>query len=181
MSEETSKAMATASERVRTARGTFSAEPDVAVRDAEVRDLILAGYSQAEIAARLGTTEATVSRSKTRILDTIRRPPTDELLDREVERLEAALRRCDDNEATVRRVMARKHITVSNGRAVYDETGEPVIDDEMVFKAMDRIQKIEAHRLAVASRLAALLGLNQPAKTEISGSLTYEIVGLGDA
>lgn len=180
MSEETGSAMTVAAKQPRAMRGRFSEKTEVAERDAEVRDLLLAGYSQAEICARLGMDSGSVSKAKARILETIRRPPTGELLDREVERLEASLRRYEEMEQTVRGVMERKHITVSNGRAIYDETGEPVIDDEMVLKSVDRLAKIEAQRTTVAARLAHLLGLNQPVKTEISGSLTYEIVGLGD-
>jgi hypothetical protein len=167
----------------RTGRGRFTETRESAERYAEIHDLFLKGYTGIQIAAALGVSEATVSRAKTTMLEALRRPPTDELLTLEVGRLDDSLRNLDDLERIARDTLTRKHITVSNGRAVYDDTGEPVYDDEFALKALDRILKIETQRISVAARRARLLGLDQPVKTEVSGAVTYEIIGLdaGDA
>ncbi len=168
---------------VRSEFGRYTEKPELAQRDAEVYHLFLKGYTGAQIAARLGISDASVSRAKARAMEAIRRPPNSELLDREVARLEASLANLDDAEQRVRDTLTRKHITVSNGKAIYDDTGEPVYDDEFILKVVDRIVRIETQRTSVAARLARLLGLDQPVKTEVSGAVTYEIIGLdaGDA
>lgn len=67
-------------------------------------------------------------------------------------------------------VLKRHHIAVSNGRVVV-VGGEPLQDDGPVLAAIDRVVKISESR-------RRLLGLDQPAKTQVSGGLTYEVVGI---
>jgi hypothetical protein len=89
----------------------------------------------------------------------------------ELARLEAALERLLNMEESVRRVMARKHITVNNGRviqAINPDTGEeePVEDDTFVLQAIDRLNRIEESRRKTSESIRRLLGLDMPAKVD---------------
>jgi hypothetical protein len=159
-------------------KGRFTTDPAVAARDAEIADRIVNGETARSIANDLGMALSSVYEARDRALNALRRPPTEQLMTLEVERLEKSLERYREMEALVTQTLTRQHITVSQGKAVYDDSGEAVWDDEFVLKAVDRLAKIENQRTQVAARLAHLLGINQPAKTEISGTLTYEIIGL---
>jgi hypothetical protein len=73
-------------------------------------------------------------------------------------------------------VLQRHHVTVSHGKVITwrnPETNdeEPLVDDG---------PKLQAIRVALDVRKAYqdLHGLKQPAKTEISGGVKYEVVGL---
>lgn len=69
-------------------------------------------------------------------------------------------------------VLQRRHVIVSaSGRIAYDDDG-PVEDDGVVLSAIDRLHKIdEAER--------KLLGLDVRPEVQITGTLAYEITGLG--
>ena len=73
-------------------------------------------------------------------------------------------------------ILQRHHVTVSHGRIVMwrnPDTGqeEPLLDDG---------PKLQAIRVALDVRKAYqdLWGLKQPTKTEVSGGITYQVVGL---
>lgn len=98
-------------------------------------------------------------------------PRVDEYRALELARLEAALERLHNMEESVRTVMARKHITVNNGRvikAINPETmeEEPVEDDTFILQAVDRLNRIEESRRRTSESIRRLLGLDAPAKTE---------------
>lgn len=57
------------------------------------------------------------------------------------------------------RMVDEEYYTVSHGRVVYFESGEPVMDIDPVLRVMDRILK-------VAERRAKLLGLDKPVRVE---------------
>ena len=68
-------------------------------------------------------------------------PRVDEYRALELARLEAALERLHNMEDSVRTVMARKHVTVNNGRVIY-VGDEPLEDDTFVLQAVDRQNRI---------------------------------------
>lgn len=57
------------------------------------------------------------------------------------------------------RLVDEEYYTVSHGRVVYFETGEPVMDIDPVLKVIDRILK-------VSERRSKLLGLDKPIRVE---------------
>lgn len=98
-------------------------------------------------------------------------PKVDEYRVLELARLEAALERLHNMEESVQRVMARKHITVNNGRVIRvpnPETGEEetVEDDTFVLQAVDRLNRIEESRRRTSESIRRLLGLDMPIKVD---------------
>lgn len=85
-------------------------------------------------------------------------------------RREEQLRRIDMEREAVLEVLAARHVTVSNGKVMYEDDA-PILDDAPVLAAVDRLIKLDDQE-------AKLLGLN--AKTEIShsGGVKYEVVGV---
>ena len=69
-------------------------------------------------------------------------------------------------------VLSRRHLHVSaSGRIALDENDEPVEDDGIVLAAMAQLVKIdEAER--------KLLGLDARPEVQITGTLSYEILGM---
>ncbi|MFI1166553.1 hypothetical protein ACH4UM_23855 [Streptomyces sp. NPDC020801] len=106
-------------------------------------------------------------------------PKVDEYRALELARLEAQLERLHNMEASVRRVMGRKHITVSNGRvikAINPDTGdeEPVEDDSFILQAVDRLNRIEESRRRTSESIRLLLGLNMPVKVDATVTETTQ-------
>lgn len=67
-------------------------------------------------------------------------------------------------------VLERDHVTVSNGQVVRLD-GQPILDDGPKIAALRELRQIrESYR--------KLHGLDQAAKVEHSGGVTYEIVGV---
>lgn len=106
-------------------------------------------------------------------------PRVDEYRAIELARLEAALERLRNMEESVREVMARKHITVNNGRvikAINPDTREeePVEDDTFVLQAVDRLNRIEEQRRKTSDSICRLLGLNMPVKVDYTVTETTQ-------
>jgi hypothetical protein len=98
-------------------------------------------------------------------------PRVDEYRTMELARLEASLERLHNMEESVRQVMARKHITVNNGRVIRapnPDTGEdePVEDDTFVLQAVDRLNRIEESRRKASESIRRLLGLDAAVKVD---------------
>lgn len=68
-------------------------------------------------------------------------------------------------------VMYRDHIHVSQGRVVTGTDGTPVLDDAPKLAAADRVRTL-------SESLRKLDGLDAPAKLELGGEVTYQIVGV---
>jgi hypothetical protein len=106
-------------------------------------------------------------------------PKVDQYRAIELARLEASLDRLHNMEESVREVMARKHITVNNGRvikAINAETGEeePVEDDTFVLQAVDRLTRIEEQRRKVSESIRRLLGADMPVKVDATVTETTQ-------
>lgn len=97
----------------------------------------------------------------------------------ELARLEASLERYLNMEESVRTVMARKHITVNNGRvirAINPDTlkEENVEDDTFVLQAVDRLNRIEDGRRRTSESIRRLLGLDAPVKVDATVTETTQ-------
>jgi len=85
-------------------------------------------------------------------------------------RREEQLRRIDMEREAVLEVLAARHVTVSNGKVMYEED-RPILDDAPVLAAVDRLIKLDDQE-------AKLLGLNAKSEVNVSGGVKYEIVGV---
>jgi len=77
------------------------------------------------------------------------------------------LLKLDELEQDVNRVLKAAHVTVNNGKVIYDpisDSHSPLLDDDPVLRAA-------VVRLRIADRRAKLLGLDAPTKVEQSGAL----------
>lgn len=68
-------------------------------------------------------------------------------------------------------VMGRDHQHVAHGKVVTGDDGKPVLDDAPKLAAAGKVKEL-------SESLRKLDGLDQPAKVEHSGSVTYEVVGV---
>lgn len=68
-------------------------------------------------------------------------------------------------------IIERNHVMVSHGRIVYGDDGQPLSDDG------PRMQAIQT-ALRIRESYRKLNGVDQPAKTEVSGGVKFEIVGV---
>ncbi|MFJ6066569.1 hypothetical protein ACIQHU_26435 [Streptomyces tendae] len=68
-------------------------------------------------------------------------------------------------------IIERNHVMVSHGRVVCGDDGTPLLDDG------PRLQAIQT-ALRIRDQYQKLHGLQQPAKVEHSGGVTFEIVGV---
>lgn len=83
----------------------------------------------------------------------------------------AEAQQLDDLFAAALEIMERDHIMVSQGRVVCGTDGEPLLDDGPKLAAIREMRQLrESYR--------RLYGVDQPAKVEHSGGVTYEIVGV---
>jgi hypothetical protein len=106
-------------------------------------------------------------------------PRVDEYRAMELARLEASYERLLRMEESVREVMARKHITVNNGRvikAINPETlaEEPVEDDTFILQAVDRLTRIEESRRRTSESIRRLLGVDMPVKVDATVTETTQ-------
>lgn len=165
---------------VRGHHGQFARDPATVATDAEAAAHRARGLSYREIATRMGMSVSSVHVAVKRALAEIITEPAEEALAFELDRLDAELVRLDGLYAKVVEVLEREHVTVSQGRVVLQD-GVAVPDDDWVLKAVDRLVKIDESRRRNGESRRRLLGLDQPAKTQLSGGLTYEIVGVDPA
>lgn len=124
-------------------------------RDAEAARLKAIGYTLPEICERLrlGPDTSRAAAAIRRALARSVRFAYDEMRIMEMQSLE-------ELEATTWRTLRNRHVLVSNGRVVHDETGEPLEDDRFVLEMVDRILKIKERR-------ARMLGLDAPTRAEV--------------
>ena len=85
-------------------------------------------------------------------------------------RREEQLRRIDMEREAVLEVLAARHVTVSNGKVMYEDS-EAILDDAPVLAAVDRLVKLDDQE-------AKLLGLYAKTEVNVSGGVKYEVVGV---
>lgn len=154
-----------AAERTRDGGGRYAIDPATAERDAEAARLAREGLTYQEIADELGMANRGVAwRAVARCRAEVRKEAGEELI--AVERAEL-----DRLYVAACEIIETQHIAVSNGRVVRDDDGTPIHDDGPRVAAIGAARQIrESYR--------KLLGLDQPAKQEISGGVKYEVVGI---
>ncbi|MFG3510239.1 hypothetical protein ACGF5F_32605 [Streptomyces sp. NPDC047821] len=145
--------------------GRFDSNIDHAERAAKAARLAADGKSYTDIAAELGYADKSgawraVQRAKASVMET----PALELIQVEAAQLDSLYVEALD-------ILGRDHVAVSQGRVVKDDDGNPILDDGPKLAALRELRSIrESYR--------KLLGLDAATKTEVSGGVKYEIVGV---
>lgn len=108
-------------------------------RDAKAYDLFRRGLSYRQIGTELGVSHQAA-------FEAVRRAAKDNAANplEQADARQASLDRLQDYRRIVLRVLTTKHYVVSQGGAiVLGPNGQPLIDDDPVFRAVDRLLKIE--------------------------------------
>lgn len=123
-----------------------------AERDAHIANLIAEGWSHRDIAAELGIHRSTVAEAHRRAIRAVLQDPGEKLLALHMARLEFMFSKLAE-------MAEDDYITVSHGKIVRDDDGNPVPDIG---------PKIAAYREARASleSFRRLVGLDQPTKIQ---------------
>jgi hypothetical protein len=171
--------------RTRDGKGRFDRDPATVKRDAEAAALRAKSWTYQAIADHLGLSKSAAFEAVQRALADTLAEPAEQVRALELEKL-------DEAERAVRAVLEREHVTVSQGKVVrrrvgdqLDDDGQPVLDgdgkpvgvyedvldDAPVLQAVDRLLKIQERR-------ARLLGLDAAQKLDVSGEVTYQVVGV---
>lgn len=141
--------------RARNGRGRFVRHIDTAQRDADACRLRSNGATYQEIADQLGYPDRQAARTAvTRALREIVAEPAAELRTLELARLDRMWN-------VAWRILEDQHVTVSQGRVVHTDDGQPVADVGPVLAAIDRLLKIQERR-------ARLLGLDAPTRVQVT-------------
>jgi len=155
-------------EQPRDGNGGFLYTDASVQRDADASRLRSEGKTFQQISDALGYGDRGAAwRGIQRARRAILREPAEHLIQVESARL-------DELYVTALDVLERDHVTVSNGRVMYDDEGKPILDDGPKLAALRELRQIrESYR--------KLHGLDQPAKVAVSGGLKYEVVGVDPA
>lgn len=154
--------------RVRNGNGTFIYTVFHAERDEKAARLRADGWSYQRIAEELGYYDKSEARKGIeKVLKATVQEAGDELRRLELARLDGELERLVGLETAVHEVLARKHITVSNGNVIVFD-GEPLLDDGPVLNAVDRLLKIEESRRKNGESRRKLLGLDAATKADVT-------------
>lgn len=109
-------------------------------KDAQAYDLFRRGLSYRQIAAQVGW------KSPRSAVEAVRRGARENAVDplEAAEARQAFLDRFQDYRRAAQRVLACKHyVTTQTGRVVLGLDGQPLVDDDPVLRALDRLLKID--------------------------------------
>jgi hypothetical protein len=152
----------------RDSRGHPVRTTEQAERDAWAAGQRSLGRSYRAIAADLGISVSTCHQAVRRAFHDIAEPLALPARTAELEILEAA------RDAALE-VMARRHVTVSNGKVIYlTNEAEPLEDDGPVLQAAQTVARISA-------TIHDLMGWKAASKVQVSGEVTYQLVGIDPA
>jgi len=168
-------------DRTRGGNGKFIRDIDTVKRDAYAAQLRSRGWTYQQIGDELGTDKGTAFEAVKRAMAEVIAEPAAEAVAFSIRRLDEQRVRLNDLRDKVMEILERKHVTVVQGQVVYDGDGEAVPDDEFTLKTVDRLLKIDAQLQSNDESMRTLLGTNSPTKTQVSGGLTYEVVGVDPA
>lgn len=145
--------MANPNQAARDGNGHYIRNAITVERDARAADLRAEGLTFQQIADELGFPDKSQAhKAVRRALHDIIKGPAEKLLQQEVTRLDTLYEEALE-------VLQRDHVTVSHGRIIKDDDGNPILDDGPKLAAIDRLVKIrESYR--------RLLGLDQPVKVD---------------
>jgi hypothetical protein len=160
--------MANPHQEARDGNGRYIRNPNTAARDAQAADLRAQGWTYQRIADHFDIDKHTaIDAVRNAIRDACAGPGKD-LVDLEVTRLEAMYDRVLD-------ILEEDQPLVSHGRIVKDDTGTPLIDQELKLKAIDRALKAR-------ESFRKLLGLDAPSRVSVEAEqLGRQIAKLLDA
>ena len=146
----------------------------IALRSAERRKQIVELRSKdltfQQIADEMGLGVATVWHHYQRALRDIPAEALAEHADVRAKRRDEQLQRIDMEREAVMEVLAARHVTVSNGKVMYEDD-KPILDDGPVLAAVDRLIKLDDQE-------ARVLGIYPDQKLTLSGGVRYEVVGI---
>lgn len=150
-----------------------------AEKDAEAARLRSRGHTYQQIADIIGwANKGDAYHAVKRAMDAVIQEPGEEAVRWSMRRLDEERVRLHDLRDKAEQLLAGQHVTVSQGRVVRDEDGTPVPDDEFTLKVIDRLGRLDEQLRRNDESMRKLLGLDQPVKTQISGGVTYEVVGI---
>lgn len=144
--------------QARSATGEFIRDPETVKRDAEAARLRSRSQSYTQIGATLGISRQQAFEAVQRAMRDIIAEPAEAVRQMELEKLDRLERAALD-------VLSRVHEVVYQGQT----TG--IVDDGPTLAAVATLQRLNESR-------RKLLGLDRPAQLEVSGGVTYEIVGV---
>lgn len=149
-------------------RPTKARQAQIAERRNQAIERRIKGESWAMIAEALGYGDAaTACKDFTRAMEQRRQE-----LAENVETLrQTELARLDALTAVAWAVMERDHVSVSHGKIVRDEDGEPLLDDGPRLAAIDRLVRI-------AERRARFEGWDSPVRVQTTGVVTFAVEGV---
>lgn len=147
----------------RDGKGRYNRTLESAQRDAHAAELRAQHWTYKQIADELGIDKAGAIRAVRRAIRDACAGPGKELVDLEVQRLEAMYDQILD-------ILERDHPVVSHGRIVKDDSGTPLVDDEMKLKAVDRA-------LRTRESFRKLLGLDAPSRVSVEAEQLGREIG----
>jgi hypothetical protein len=160
--------MANPNQDARDGHGRYIRTPEGAAQDARAAELRAEGKKLQEIADELGFSSKTAAGDAIRrALREIVKGPAEKLLALHVERLETLY------EAALE-VLEAEHVVVSHGKVVTGAGGQPLKDNGPKLAAIREAR-------ATMESFRKLMGLDQPTKVALSGSVRYEVVGVDPA
>lgn len=155
-------------DRSRDTKGHFVRANTEIDHDAEAARLRGEGLSYSAIGRALGVSKGSAH-------DAVRRAFRDTLSEPAEQARAVELARLEDAHDAALAVLLREHITVSHGRIVKDDQGDPIIDDAPVLQAVDRIRALSESR-------RKLLGLDAPSRVSVDAEhLGQEVADLLNA
>ncbi|WP_318205381.1 hypothetical protein [Streptomyces sp. SCL15-4] len=154
--------------KTRDGHGRYARTINQARRDAHAAELRAEGWTYQQIADELGIDKSGAIHAVRRAIRDACAGPGQDLINLEVQRLEAMYDQVLD-------ILQTDHPVVSHGRIVKDDTGAPLTDVEMKLKAVDRA-------LRTRESFRKLLGLDAPSRVSVDAEqLGREIGRLLDA
>lgn len=161
--------MANPHQDARDGNGRYTRNPQTAERDGKAAELRAQGWTYQQIADELGfSTKKNANDAVRRAIRDACAGPGKALVDLEVMRLEAMYDKVLD-------ILETDQPLVSHGRIVKDDSGQPLIDEELKLKAVDRA-------LRARESFRKLLGLDAPSRVSVEAEkLGRDIARLLDA